>query len=89
MVKIMDYMAIGRGCVAFDLTETRRLGGGSLRLAASADARGLADALLALLRDPHEAERLGEAARERIAAMELDWGPYGRALVSAYATLRT
>jgi glycosyltransferase involved in cell wall biosynthesis len=87
MVKIMDYMAIGRGCVAFDLKETRRLGGDSLRVAASPDARGLADGILGLLRDPQEARRLGELGRARIDEMEIDWGPYGRALAGAYVSL--
>jgi glycosyltransferase involved in cell wall biosynthesis len=87
MVKIMDYMSIGRGCVAFDLKETRRLGGDSLRLAASSDPRGLADALVDVLRDPGEARRLGELGRRRIEEMELDWEPYGRALAAAYASL--
>jgi glycosyltransferase involved in cell wall biosynthesis len=87
MVKVIDYMAIGRGCVAFDLLETRRLGGDALKVAATPDARGLADALLSVLRDPAEARRLGGHARKRLEELELDWRPYGNRLALAYASL--
>ena len=85
MVKVMDYMAIGRGCVVFDLPETRRLGGQGLHVARSANARGLADALIALLRDPAEAGRLGAAARERLDSLRDEWEPFETALLRAYA----
>ena len=87
MVKIMDYLAIGRGCVAFDLNESRRLGGGAMRIASSPDANGLAEAILQLLRDPAEANRLQKLARERMDEMDLDWGSSGQALADSYASL--
>jgi len=87
MVKIIDYLALGRGCVCFDLKESRRLGGDALKIAARPDAHGLAAAILEVLRDPREAARLQQRARARIAAMELDWEPYGKALVDSYASL--
>jgi glycosyltransferase involved in cell wall biosynthesis len=88
MVKIIDYMAIGRGCIAFDLAETRRLGGDAVKVARTGDARGLADLLLDVLRDPAEARRLGNLATERVGDLVLDWDPYGQALAKAYSGLK-
>jgi glycosyltransferase involved in cell wall biosynthesis len=87
MVKIIDYMAINRGCISFDLAESRRLGGDSLVVARPADASGLASAMLQILRDPDRARRLGDAGRVQLSSLQLDWEPYGQALVSAYASL--
>lgn len=87
MVKILDYMAIGRGCVAFELTETKRLGGDAIRFAPFAGAEGLASALRDVLRVPEEAVRLGELGWQRIDAFRLDWERSGPALVKAYEAL--
>jgi len=88
MVKIMDYLAIGRGVVAFDLTETRRLGGEALVLARPATPDGLADALIGVLRDPAEAARLEQVARARIDSLTQEWEPFGTTLVREYERVR-
>jgi glycosyltransferase involved in cell wall biosynthesis len=88
MVKVIDYLAIGRGCVAFDLTETKRLGGEALMIARSNGPPGLASALIEVLRAPAEARRLGDLARGRIDGLALDWEPYRQALVKAYAPFK-
>ena len=87
MVKIMDYMALGRGCVVFDLLEARRLGGDALKVADRPDAAGLATALLEVLRDPGHARLLGEGGRRRMEQLDLDWSSSGRVLMEAYARL--
>lgn len=87
MVKILDYMAIGRGCLAFELTETKRLGGDAVRFAPSAGAEGLATALREVLRQPKEALLLGELGRQRIDALRLNWERSGALLVDAYEAL--
>lgn len=87
MTKIIDYMAIGRGCVAFGLTETARLGGPALKVAQTDDAAGLASALAAVLRDPVEARRLGALALARTQDPAFDWATYAERLTRAYADL--
>lgn len=87
MVKVVDYLAIGRGVVAFDLTETRRVAAGAALIAADPTPRGLADALLAVMRDPGLAERLGAAGSARVAEIKLDWSHSAAVLTEAYARL--
>ena len=87
MVKLMDYMAIGRVCVTFRLTESSRMAGPALVIAEPANSRGLADALLGILRNAEEAGRLGDAASKRLDELDLRWDPYGEALVDAYRSL--
>lgn len=88
MAKIIDYLAIGRGCVAFDLRESLRLGGDAIKVVDGSDANSLARTLIDLLRNPAETVRLGDNARRRADEVGLDWEPYGEALVAAYSQLR-
>jgi glycosyltransferase involved in cell wall biosynthesis len=87
MVKVIDYMSIGRGTVAFDLAETVRLAGPAARIVRPATSDALAQALIELLRNPAEAAALGAAATEQIAALSLDWSASGRRLVARYAEI--
>jgi glycosyltransferase involved in cell wall biosynthesis len=85
MVKVVDYLAMGRGVVAFDLAETRRVAGDALVAAATATARGLADALLSVMRDPAQGRALGAAGTRRITEIQLDWSHSAVVLVEGYA----
>lgn len=64
MIKVLEYMAAGRPVIQSPLPEMRRLCGDATRWADGAPAA--ADAVVAVLDDPAEARRLGEAARARI-----------------------
>jgi glycosyltransferase involved in cell wall biosynthesis len=87
MVKVVDYLAMGRGVVAFDLRETRTVAGDAAVIATPATADGLARALVALMRDPERARRLGQAGSARVASIGLDWSRSASALVGGYARL--
>lgn len=85
MVKVVDYLAMGRGIVAFDLAETRRVAGPAAVIARAPTARALADALLSVLRDPELGRRLGETGAHRVAEIDLDWSRSADILVQGYA----
>ena len=71
-VKMMEYAAFGVPVVAFDLPETRRVGGAAAEYVAPGDVAGLTRALGALLDDPARRRRMAAAGRRRFDA-ELAW----------------
>lgn len=85
MVKVVDYLAMGRGVVAFDLRETRTVAGDAVVVATPPTAKGLASAMLEVLRDPERSRQLGAAGSARVAAIGLDWSRSASALVDGYA----
>jgi glycosyltransferase involved in cell wall biosynthesis len=87
MVKVVDYLAMGRGIVAFDLAETRRVAGDAVVAATTPTARGFADALLSVMRHPAEGRALGAAGTHRITEIQLDWSHSAAVLVEGYARL--
>jgi len=87
MVKVVDYLAMGRGVVAFDLRETRSVAGDAAVVAWPPTADGLAGAILGVLRDPERSRRLGEAGSARVGSVGLDWSRSASALVDGYARL--
>jgi glycosyltransferase involved in cell wall biosynthesis len=88
MVKVTDYLAVGRGIVAFDLAETRRLAGSGASLVMPPTSEALAARLLELMRDTDEAARLGLASVRRADEIGLDWEASAATLVGGYADLR-
>ena len=87
MVKVVDYLAIGIGIVGYRLRETELVAGDAVRFAAADSARALADALLAVLRDPALAARLASAGAARVDAVGLDWHRSAAGLTAAYRRL--
>lgn len=87
MVKVVDYLALGRGVVAFDLHETRRAAGDAALIATAPTPRALADALLAVMRDPALGNRLGDAGVARVAEIHLDWTHSAAILTDGYARI--
>ena len=84
MVKVVDYLAMGRGVVAFDLRETRAVAGDAVVVATPPTADGLARAVLGVMRDPEQSRRLGAAGSARVASIRLDWSRSASALVDGY-----
>jgi glycosyltransferase involved in cell wall biosynthesis len=83
MIKVAEYLALGKPVVAFDLRETRRTAGDAALLIAPGDIESFADAIVKLARDPGLRIELAKRACER--AHELVWTHSAGALVSAYA----
>ncbi len=87
MVKVVDYLAIGIGVVGYRLHETELVAGDAARFADDDSARALADALLAVMRDPDLAARLGSVGKDRVDAVGLDWHRSAAQLTAAYRQL--
>lgn len=86
MNKIMEYMALGKPIVQFDLTEGRFSAQDASLYARSNDAQDMADKILDLLDDPERRRRMGEYGRERV-LNELEWQYEAPKLLAAYAAL--
>jgi glycosyltransferase involved in cell wall biosynthesis len=85
MIKIAEYMALGKPVVAYDLLETRRTLGDTGVLVPAGDAAAFAAAVAELARDPERRRELGARARER--ARGLTWEHSERSLLAAYDRL--
>jgi glycosyltransferase involved in cell wall biosynthesis len=83
MNKLMEYMALGKATVAFDLPETRVSGGEAAVYVAGNDEREFAREVDRLLNDASERARMGEIGRRRVATA-LAWEFSVPSLVRAY-----
>jgi glycosyltransferase involved in cell wall biosynthesis len=83
MNKIMEYMALGKPIVQFDLTEGRFSAGEASLYAARNDERDMARKILELLDDPERRARMGEFGRRRVME-ELEWRYEAPKLLQAY-----
>lgn len=88
MVKVLDSLVIGRPVVAFDLQESRRLIGPAGVIVEEATPAALAAAIVRLLRDPGETDRLAALAAHRPEELAMGWAHSARALREAYDRLR-
>ena len=73
MVKVMEYMAMGKAVVQFPLTEMKRVCGDASVYARNGDASDLAEKVRALIDDPVRAQHLGEQAARRCVQGGLTW----------------
>jgi glycosyltransferase involved in cell wall biosynthesis len=85
MNKIMEYMALGKPIVQFDLTEGRRSALEASVYARKNDERDLAEQILALLDDEPRRKVMGDFGRRRIES-ELQWSHEAPKLLRAYDT---
>jgi len=86
MNKIMEYMALGKPIVQYDLTEGRFSAGESSLYAAPNDHADFADKILELLDDPDARRKMGEFGHNRVVT-ELAWEYEAPKLLSAYDSL--
>ena len=86
MNKIMEYMALGKPIVQFELTEGRYTAGESSLYAKPNDPVDMAEKILTLIDDPRQRELMGQLGRERI-KNELEWKYEVPKLLKAYETL--
>jgi len=83
MNKILEYMAMARPIVSFDLKESRYSAGDSAVYARPNDIREFADRIIELLNDPECRERMGRIGYERLKG-ELSWAYNKDRLIYAY-----
>jgi glycosyltransferase involved in cell wall biosynthesis len=86
MTKIMEYMAMARPIVAFDLVENRVSAAGAALYARANDERQFAQLVAALFDDPQQRAEMGRVGRERVEG-GLDWSHSERRLVALYGEL--
>jgi glycosyltransferase involved in cell wall biosynthesis len=86
MNKIMEYMALGKPIVQFDLTEGRWSARGASLYARPNDATDLAEKILQLIDDPDLRRHMGAFGRARVVG-ELAWDYEAPKLLAAYAAL--
>lgn len=83
MNKIMEYMALGKPIVQFDLTEGRYSAQRASLYAKRNDEIDLAERIVELLDDPEKRRQMGEFGRHRV-QNELEWGFEVPKLLHAY-----
>jgi glycosyltransferase involved in cell wall biosynthesis len=83
MNKVIEYMAMGRPIVSFDLHEARVSAGEAAVYVPDNDESAFARAIDAMLDDPLRRRRMGEFGRKRVTS-ELSWDTSARNLVSLY-----
>jgi glycosyltransferase involved in cell wall biosynthesis len=86
MVKMMDYMALGKPIVAFDLPEHRHTAQQAAVYVSPNDERAFAAALAQLMDDPLRRESLGAHGSERIKS-QLAWEYSIPKLLDVYRTI--
>jgi glycosyltransferase involved in cell wall biosynthesis len=85
MIKLMEYLALGKPVVAYDILESRRTVGDAALLAPPGNAEAFAERIAMLAEDPLRRSRL--AWRARVRARELTWERSEASLLAAYEQL--
>jgi len=86
MVKIMDYMTVGKPIVAFDLQETRRSAAGAALYVKPDDELEFAKGLAFLMDHPERRLAMGAIGRARVEGA-LSWSASAKVLLRVYSTL--
>jgi len=85
-IKMMEYMALGKPIVAFDLPEHRVTAQDAAVYARPNDELDFAQQIASLMDDPERRKKMGEKGRERV-EKELAWPYQEKHLVEAYKAL--
>lgn len=83
MNKVLEYMALGKPVVQFDLTEGRYSAADASLYARKNDAIDMADKIVTLLDDPAQRQKMSQIGRSRI-ENELSWAHTSKALLVGY-----
>jgi glycosyltransferase involved in cell wall biosynthesis len=83
MNKVVEYMAMSRAVVSFDLVETRVSADAAAVYVPADDEEAFANAIDDLLDDPDRRRRLGELGRQRV-ERQLSWDVSRRELIRFY-----
>lgn len=84
MIKVMEYMALAKPLVAFDLTEHRASAGEAAVYVRPNGEAAMAHAIAALIDDPERRRRMGQLGRRRVEE-QLAWPHSIPNLLAAYA----
>jgi glycosyltransferase involved in cell wall biosynthesis len=84
MNKVLEYMAMGRPIVSFDLREARVSAGDAAVYAPDDDEAQFAKLIALLLDDPQKRARMGKIGQERVSG-PLSWENSQASLLAAYA----
>ncbi|MFE2217529.1 glycosyltransferase family 4 protein [Streptomyces canus] len=84
MNKVLEYMAMGRPIVSFDLKEARVSAGDAAVYAPANDEAEFAKLIMLLLDDPEKRAEMGEIGQERVSG-PLSWRNSQASLLAAYA----
>ncbi len=84
MNKVLEYMAMGRPIVSFDLREARVSAGDAAVYAAANDEAEFAELIALLLDDPERRALMGKLGQERVGG-PLSWSNSQTSLLAAYA----
>lgn len=84
MNKVLEYMAMGKPIVSFDLKEARVSAGEAAVYAPANDEAQFAGLITQLLDDPDKRARMGKIGQERIGG-QLSWRNSQESLLAAYA----
>jgi glycosyltransferase involved in cell wall biosynthesis len=87
MAKMMEYMALGKPIVAFDLPEHRFSAQGAAVYAHPNDELDFARQIALLMDDPERRNQMGRLGKERV-EKELGWSHQSKKLLHAYETLK-
>lgn len=88
MNKILEYMALGKPIVQFDLTEGRYSAQEASLYAKNNDSVDMANKIIELLDNPERRKKMGEYGRNRV-VHELSWEHTSKALLEGYEKLFT
>ena len=86
MNKIMEYMAMGKPIVQFDLLEGRRSAEGASLYAEGNDFEDFAAKIVYLLDNPQLRDEMGHLGRQRM-ENDLEWKHQAPKLIDAYSKL--
>jgi glycosyltransferase involved in cell wall biosynthesis len=85
-IKVMEYMALGKPVVSFDLKETRISAGEAALYVTPNDESEFARAIVRLMDDPAKRSKMGEYGQARVHD-ELNWNVTSQNLLRAYRRL--
>jgi glycosyltransferase involved in cell wall biosynthesis len=85
-IKVMEYMALGKPVISFDLKETRTSAGDAALYVTPNNEAQFAEAIARLMDDPAKRSEMGECGKTRV-KNELGWHVTSRNLLGAYDRL--
>jgi glycosyltransferase involved in cell wall biosynthesis len=85
-IKVMEYMALGRPVISFDLKETRTSASDAALYVTPNDETAFAEAIAQLMDDPARRRKMGEFGTRRVQS-HLGWHITSQNLVKAYGRL--